>query len=208
MADFSKFLRGVQDIAKQAEEAATSIGRQISEAANQAYEEAGPKINDAAQNLGSTVGYAYGVSAEKVGEAADYIKEQAQALGDNAANVVSLDEIGRKIASLGTPAIAFAVAASIAGGMGLAGGAVITTALAMLGGPFGMIGGLMVLGVLTVIADAVGKYGIESVLEATFRARREQGMTDEQIFQEIDNLWLSEELKLKIKDHLQKASKQ
>jgi hypothetical protein len=56
--------------------------------------------------------------------------------------------------------------------------------------------------------DAVGKYGIESVLEATFRARREQGLSDAELFQEIDNWWISEDLKLKIKAHLQKASEQ
>jgi len=31
-------------------------------------------------------------------------------------------------------------------------------------------------------------------------------MTDEQIFQEIDNLWLSDELKLKIKNQLKIAA--
>lgn len=103
------------------------------------------------------------------------------------------------MASLGTPAIFFAVAASIAGGMGLAGGAVITTALAMLGGPFGMVGGLVALGVLTVVADAVSKYGIEAVLIATFNARREQGATLGEVHQEIDSLWLSDELKFKLK---------
>jgi hypothetical protein len=206
MADFSKVLRGIQNIATHVEEAASAAGKQINQVANQAYESAAPRLNDVAQNIGAAAGYAYAATAEKASETVDYLKEQAQVLGGDAANVVSLDEIGRKIASLGAPAIAFAVAASIAGGMGLAGGAVVTTALAMLGGPFGMIGGLVALGILTVIADAVGKHGIEAVLAATFRVRREQGMTDEQIFQEIDNLWLSDELKLKIKNLLKKSS--
>ena len=116
--------------------------------------------------------------------------------------IISLDDIGRKIASLGTPAIAFAVAASIAGGTGLAGGAVITTALAMLGGPLGMVGGLLSLGVLTIIADAVSKYGIEAVLGTTFQKRIEQGITVEQVYKEIDELWLSDEIKFKIKSRL------
>ncbi len=206
MAHFSKLLQGIQTIATHVEETATTVSKQIGQAANQAYESAAPTIHDVTQNIGATAGYAYAATVEKASEAADYLKEQAQVLGGDAAHVVSLDEIGRKIASLGAPAIAFAIAASIAGGMGLAGGAVVTTALAMLGGPFGMIGGLVALGILTVIADAVGKYGIEAVLAATFRARREQGMTDEQIFQEIDNLWLSDELKLKIKNQLKMAA--
>jgi len=202
MANFSNFLRGIQTIAAHVEDAATTAGKQISQAADQAYESVAPTINDVAQNLGAAAGYTYAATAQKAAEAAEHLKEQAQALGGDATKPVSLDEIGRKIASLGAPAIAIAVAASIASGMGLAGGAVVTTALAMLGGPFGMIGGLVALGVLTVIADAVGKYGIEAVLVATFRARREQGITVEQVSQEIDNLWLSDELKLKIKSQI------
>jgi fructose-specific phosphotransferase system IIC component len=159
-------------------------------------------MNDVTQNIGAAAGYAYGATAEKATEAVGYLKEQAQALGGDAANAVSLDEIGRKIASLGAPAIAFAIAASIAGGMGLAGGAVVTTALAMLGGPAGMIGGLIALGILTLIADAVGKYGIEAVLLSTFSARREQGISTEQIHTEIDDLWISDELKHKLKTQL------
>ena len=42
-----------------------------------------------------------------------------------------MDEVARRIAALGFPGVMFAVALSIAGGMGLAGGAAITTALAM-----------------------------------------------------------------------------
>jgi hypothetical protein len=206
VADFSNLLRGIQNVAAQVQETASAAGTQISQAANQAYDAVAPTINDATQNIGAAAGYAYAATAQKAGEAADYLQDQMQALGGDGAKIVSLDEIGRKIASLGAPAIAFAVAASIAGGMGLAGGAVVTTALAMLGGPFGMIGGLVALGILTVIADAVGKYGIEAVLAATFRARREQGMTDEEIFQDIDNLWLSDELKWKIKSQFKAAA--
>jgi len=144
------------------------------------------KISQKAQQVASTVSEAFNYAKEKV---ADLDPSQ----------VVSLDDIGRKMASLGIPAITFAVAASVAGGMGLAGGAVITTALAMLGGPLGMVGGLLSLGILTIIADAVSKYGIEAVLGATFQARIEQGITAEQINAEIDKLWLSDELKFKIK---------
>jgi len=71
---------------------------------------------------------------------------------------MSFDELVRKIAYLGLPAVMFAIACSIAAGMRLAGGAVITTALALLGGPFGMIVGIGVLGVATVIGVAVTKF--------------------------------------------------
>jgi hypothetical protein len=144
------------------------------------------RIFQKAQEVGATVSEAVSYAKGKV---ADIDPSQ----------IVSLDDIGRKIASLGTPAIAFAVAASIAGGTGLAGGAVITTALAMLGGPLGMVGGLLSLGVLTIIADAVSKYGIEAVLGTTFQKRIEQGITIEQVYKEIGELWLSDEIKFKIK---------
>jgi hypothetical protein len=113
-----------------------------------------------------------------------------------------LDEIGRKIASLGLPGVMFAVAASIAGGMGLAGGAVVTTALALLGGPFGMLGGLAVLGISTLIADAVGKYGIEAVLVAVYQERRRRGDSLAYLYKEINDLWISSELKRRIKDQI------
>jgi len=88
---------------------------------------------------------------------------------------MSFDELVRKIASLGLPAVMFAIACSIAAGMGLAGGAVITTALALLGGPFGMIVGIGVLGVATVIGDGVAKYGIEKILIAVYKVHRDNG---------------------------------
>ena len=111
-----------------------------------------------------------------------------------------MDEVARRIAALGFPGVMFAVALSIAGGMGLAGGAAITTALAMLGGPAGMMGGLAVLGVATLIGDAVSKYGIEEVLVATYRERRyRKGELCKMLCLEIDSLWISDEMKWNIK---------
>jgi hypothetical protein len=98
------------------------------------------------------------------------------------------------MAILGAPATMFAVAASIAGAAGLAGGAVITAALAMLGGPAGMIGGLALLGITGVIADAV--------LIASYKARLAQGEAREQITQEIETLWISDTLKVTLKHAL------
>jgi uncharacterized membrane protein len=110
-----------------------------------------------------------------------------------------LDEIARRIASLGLPAVIFAVACSIAAGMGLAGGAVITTALAMLGGPFGMVVGLGVLGVSTIIGDAVATYGIEELLVAVYNIyHRSNGRPCSELIREINSLWLSDELRRRI----------
>ena len=196
---FNDFVKGMQSAAANAEQAIKGVGSQVSDAINEAQKAVAPVIDSAAEAAGYTAQKAYSTTQKHVEAATDFVKEQVASVGEYAGDFVSVDDIGRKIASLGTPAIFFAVAASIAGGMGLAGGAVVTTALAMLGGPFGMVGGLVALGVLTVIADAVSKYGIEAVLVATFNARREQGATLGEIHQEIDNLWLSDELKLKLK---------
>jgi hypothetical protein len=110
-----------------------------------------------------------------------------------------VDEVGRKLASLGASGAMFAVAASIAGGMGLAGAAVITTALAMLGGPFGMLGGITLLVVAPFVVDAIGKFGIEAVLVATYRERRRRGETYAALCREIDSLWISDALRQAIK---------
>lgn len=176
-----EFVKGVQSAAAGAEKAIKQAGEQ------------------AAETAGYVSYQAYSAAQKNVEAATNFVKDQTSFVGEHANEFVTVDEIGRKIASLGTPAILFAVAASVASGMGLVGGAVVTTALAMLGGPFGMVGGLIAMGVLTVIADAVSKYGIEAVLVATFNARREQGATLGEIHQGIDNLWISDEFKLKLK---------
>lgn len=173
----------------------------IQEKVNQVQETVTPILKETAEQAYQSAEQLYASAQHYASTASQFVQEQATTIGEQVTEYVSLDEIGRKIASLGTPAIVFAAACSIAGGMGLAGGAAITTALAMVGGPFGMVGGLVALGVLTIIADAVGKYGIEAVLTATFRARQEQGATGDEICQEIDKLPLSQELKLKLKEH-------
>ena len=215
MSKHNNFFKNLQDLASKAEDELKKTGKQLNtvanqvyenvapvvdkatqnvvDAASQIYEKVAPAVDKATQNAANFAEQAYTVSEEKVKEAAEFLKAHAPSF-DSASPALSLDDIGRKIASLGAPAIAFAVAASIAGGMGLAGGAVVTTALAMLGGPAGMLGGLVALGILTLIADAVGKYGIEAILLSTFRARRDQGISIDQIHSEIDSLWISKKL--------------
>jgi hypothetical protein len=202
MINFSKTVKDLQAIAAKTNVAAQEMSKYMSATAAQAMEGITPTIDNLNQRVAGVASYAYNVTEAQVNAAADYMKEHGPALTENAGKVLSVDEIGRKLASLGAPAIAFAIAPSVAGGMGLTGGAVITTALAMLGGPVGMIGGLITLGLLTAIADTVGKYGIEAVLLATFKARREQGLVTEQLFVEIDGLWISDELKYKLKTQL------
>jgi|GEM_PF-1908725 Uncharacterized protein conserved in archaea len=139
---------------------------------------------------------------EKFQESAEYVRSHSAAAAEEAKQHLTLDELAHKIALIGLPALAFVVACSIASSAGLAGGAVVVAALAMLGGPVGLVGGLLTLGLLTLIADAVSKYGLNSVLLESFKARRERGISMEQIHSEIDSLWISDELKYKLKTQL------
>lgn len=110
-----------------------------------------------------------------------------------------MDEVVKKIAALGLPGVMFIIAISIAGGAGLAGGAAITSALAMLGGPLGMLGGIGVLITASAVADVVLKYGIDIVLPAVYQERMQHGESRSDLCREIHNLWISDELKDKLK---------
>lgn len=145
---------------------------------------------------------------EKLQESAEYVRSHGAAAAEEAQQSLSLDELAHKIALIGLPALAFVVAASIASSAGLAGGAVVVAALAMLGGPIGLVGGLLTLGLLTLIADGVSKYGLNTLLLESFKARRERGISVEQIHAEIDSLWISDELKYKLKTQLATPEKE
>ena len=181
MINFNKFSESIQKVTSNVEIHAGKIRKDITFFAEQAS----------------------GFVTEKVEETFELTSEQAKSIQEIFNANAPLDEIGRKIASLGTPAIIFAVAASIAGGTGLVGGAVVTTALAMLGGPAGMIGGLALLGITTAIADVVGKHGIEKVLLSVYTERLKQDISQDILSREISNLWISDELKRKIQHHIQ-----
>jgi hypothetical protein len=109
-----------------------------------------------------------------------------------------MDDVARKIVSLGLPGVMLAVALGIAGGAGLAGAAAITASLAMLGGPLGMMGGIAVLGAATLIGDAVGSYGIEEVLVAVYKIHRSNGRTCRELCAEIQSLWISRDMQQRI----------
>ena len=78
-----------------------------------------------------------------------------------------MDELLKKIASLGTLGIVLIVAI---GNTGLVGAAAITAALASLGGPFGMIGGIFALGTIGLITHTVSEYGLEEVIKVCKQA--------------------------------------
>lgn len=108
-----------------------------------------------------------------------------------------MDEIAKKLAGLGLPGIILVVLATSAAGSNAA----IVAALTAVGGPFGILGGIGLLGLVTVIGDTVAGYGIEALLKAIYK---ERSKTDSvrMLLKEIKDLPISDELKLKLTNHL------
>lgn len=109
-----------------------------------------------------------------------------------------MDEAVRKIAALGFPGVVLLIAMATTG---LTGAAAITAALAMLG-PGGMIGGIVFLGVIGIAADALSKFGLETLLVGVYRNRQENGETLQTVRHEINGLFVSDDLKRKLREEL------
>lgn len=109
-----------------------------------------------------------------------------------------MDEAVRKIAALGLPGVILLIAMATTG---FTGAAAITAALAMLG-PGGMIGGIIFLGVIGIAADALSKFGLEALLVGVYKDRHEKGETLEALKKEIGGLFISDDLKRKLKEEL------
>ncbi len=105
-----------------------------------------------------------------------------------------MDEAVRKLAGVGFPAIILLITMATTG---LTGAAAITTALALLG-PGGMIGGIVLLGIIGLASDVLTKYGLEAVLLGIYKERASKG--EKHLCKEINNLPISKELKLILKD--------
>ncbi|UKO96134.1 hypothetical protein [Nostoc sp. UHCC 0870] len=108
-----------------------------------------------------------------------------------------MDEIAKKLAGLGVPGIILVILTVSSGGSNAA----IVAALTAVGGPLGIVGGIGLLGLTTVLGDTVASYGIEAILKAVYT---ERGKTESVRFllKEINDLPISDELKLKLKNHL------
>jgi hypothetical protein len=108
-----------------------------------------------------------------------------------------MDEIAKKLAGLGVPGIILVILTVSSAGSNAA----IVAALTAVGGPLGIVGGIGLLGLTTVLGDTVAGYGIEAILKAVYT---ERGKTESVRFllKEINDLPISDELKLKLKNHL------
>jgi hypothetical protein len=111
-----------------------------------------------------------------------------------------MDEVVKKVASLGLPGVILVVMMATTG---LTGTVALPVALAVLGGPFGMMGGLAVLGIVTLIGDGLAGYGIETLLSKIYSERSKNEALGG-ILREIDGLPISDELKDKVKSILPK----
>ncbi|MBD1856413.1 MULTISPECIES: hypothetical protein [Leptolyngbya] len=107
-----------------------------------------------------------------------------------------MDEVVRKIAALGLPGVVLLVTMA---STGLTGAAAITAALAALG-PAGILGGIAFLGVVGVASEALSKFGLESLLSGVYLERKHQGASTEQLHREINQLWVSDDLKRLLKE--------
>ncbi|MBP5972476.1 hypothetical protein HW132_06950 [Brasilonema sp. CT11] len=108
-----------------------------------------------------------------------------------------MDEIVKKLAGLGLPGIILVILTATAGGSSAAVAAALTAA----GGPFGIVGGIGLLGLTTVLGDTIAGYGIEAILKAVY-AERSKTESVRFLLKEINDLPISDELKLKLKNQL------
>lgn len=108
-----------------------------------------------------------------------------------------MDEIVKKLAGLGLPGIILVILTATAGGSSAA----VAAALTAVGGPFGIVGGIGLLGLITVLGDTIAGYGIEAILKAVY-AERSKTESVRFLLKEINDLPISDELKLKLKNQL------
>jgi hypothetical protein len=107
----------------------------------------------------------------------------------------SMDEVVKKVAALGLPGVILVITMAATG---FTGAAAITTALATLGGPVGMLGGIAFLGITGLVADALAKFGIDTLLTEVYR-QRSYSESRQNLLREINGLPISEDLKIKLR---------
>lgn len=108
-----------------------------------------------------------------------------------------MDEIVKKIAGLGLPGILVVIATAASGGSVAA----VVALLSSLGGPLGFLGGLGLLGLVGSLGEVIAGYGIENVLKLIY-TERSKTESVRFLLKEIKDLPITDELKLKLKDHL------
>ncbi|MEH2104783.1 hypothetical protein [Nostoc sp.] len=108
-----------------------------------------------------------------------------------------MDEVVKKLAGLGLPGVILVVLTAASGGSSAA----VAATLTMLGGPFGIVGAIALLGLITVVGDIIAGYGIEAILQAIYAERSKTELV-KFLLQEINDLPITEDLKLKLRNQL------
>lgn len=109
-----------------------------------------------------------------------------------------MDELIKKLAAFGLPAVVLMIAISATG---LAGGAAITTALAALG-PFGMFGGIALLGIIGLLADKITEFGIENITKLVLKEHLKT-TSKEELVELVKKSLITKSMKLKIIDYIE-----
>ncbi|GET43528.1 endonuclease/exonuclease/phosphatase family protein [Microseira wollei] len=106
-----------------------------------------------------------------------------------------MDELIKKLMTLGVPGLLLWLAMMASGKTGDAG---IWTGLANIGVIYGLRGGLLVLLMVGLVTNAVSKVAVDGLLVSFYQKRR-QSEPSEQLLGEIDRLPISQDLKIKLK---------
>ena len=112
-----------------------------------------------------------------------------------------MDELVKKLAGFGIPAIILLVAM---GATGLVGAPALTAALAALG-PFGMIGGIALLGVIGLSADKIAEFGYEKITVLVIKEQLKT-LSKENMIQKVSKYPISKGMKFKIIDYIEHAN--
>ena len=108
-----------------------------------------------------------------------------------------MDGIVKQLAGFGLPGSILLILGFASAGSNAA----IVATLTSVGGPFGILGGIGLLGLTTVVGDTVAGYGIEAILKAIY-TERSKTESVRFLLKEIKDLPISDDLKLKLKNHL------
>ncbi|MCG6135468.1 MAG: hypothetical protein MET45_12520 [Nostoc sp. LLA-1] len=108
-----------------------------------------------------------------------------------------MDELVKKIGALGLPGILFVVATAASGGSVAA----VVTLLSSLGGPLGLLGGLGLLGLVGILGEYIAEFGVENVLKLIYQERSKTESV-RFLLKEIKELPITDELKLKLENHI------
>ncbi|MBD2299207.1 hypothetical protein H6G80_11085 [Nostoc sp. FACHB-87] len=108
-----------------------------------------------------------------------------------------MDELVKKLSGLGLSGVLFVLATVASGGSMTA----TLTLLSSLGGPLGLLGGLGLLGLLGSVGEVAAGYGLESLLKLVY-TERSKTESVRFLLKEINELPITDELKAKLKQHL------